>query len=112
MLYSDEDDGNKEKFTRFEKDFNAKSMYLKGYNHFDGYHRIYRIPELLKLLDSLMDIKPKRKLIQCVQNDNKTVSVKEQFMQSKKPDLMAFLFNGIIKIGILLNNSKLIIAGN
>ena len=55
LLYSDEDDGNKEKFTRFEKDFNAKSMYLKGYNHFDGYHRIYRIPELLELLDDLID---------------------------------------------------------
>lgn len=84
LLYSDEDDGNKEKFTRFEKDFNAKSMYLKGYNHFDGYHRIYRIPELLELLDDLIDGKPKRKLIQCVQNDNKTVSVKETICAIKK----------------------------
>lgn len=54
MLYSDETDGNKEKFTRFEKDFHAKSVYLKGYNHFDGYHRIYKIPELLKLLNTLI----------------------------------------------------------
>lgn len=54
ILYSDEADGNKEKFTRFEKDFNAKSVYLKGYNHFDGYHRIYKIPELLKLLNTLI----------------------------------------------------------
>lgn len=54
LLYSDEDDGNKEKFTRFEKDFNTNSIYLKGYNHFDGYHRIYKIPELLELLDQLL----------------------------------------------------------
>ena len=54
MLFSDEDDGNKEKFTRFEKDFNAKSMYLKGYNHFYGYHRIHKIPELIELLDKLI----------------------------------------------------------
>lgn len=53
MFYSDEDDGNKEKFTRFEKDFNAKPIYLNGYNHFDGYHRIYKIPELIELLDKL-----------------------------------------------------------
>ena len=55
MLYSDEDDNNKEKFTRFEKDFNAKAIYLKGYNHFDGYHRIYQIPELISLLDNLIN---------------------------------------------------------
>lgn len=54
MLYSDEDDGNIEKFTRFEKDFNTKSYYLKGYNHFDGYHRIYKIPELLQLIEKLL----------------------------------------------------------
>ncbi len=29
-------------------------MYLKGYNHFDGYHRIYKIPELNELLDKLI----------------------------------------------------------
>ena len=54
MLYSDEADGYKEKFARFEKDFNAKSVYLKGYNHFDRYHRIYKIPELLELLNTLI----------------------------------------------------------
>jgi hypothetical protein len=54
VLYSDEDDGNYEKFDRFIKDTNAKGMYLKGYNHFDGYHKIYQIPELVKLIDSLL----------------------------------------------------------
>jgi len=54
LFYSDEDDGNKEKFIRFEKDFNAKSIYLKGYNHFDGYHRIYKIPELIELLEEMI----------------------------------------------------------
>lgn len=53
-LYSDEDDKNTEKFTRFIEDFNAKAIYLKGYNHFDGYHRIYQIPELTKILDELI----------------------------------------------------------
>ncbi len=54
LFYSDENDGNKEKFERFEKDFNAKTTYLKGYNHFDGYHRIYKIPELIDLLEKLI----------------------------------------------------------
>lgn len=54
LIYSDEDDKNLEKFTRFEKDFGAKSIYLKGYNHFDGYHRIYKIPELNKLIEELL----------------------------------------------------------
>ena len=53
LLYSDEDDQNLEKFTRFEKDFDATAMYLKGYNHFDGYHRIYQIPELIELIKQL-----------------------------------------------------------
>ena len=53
LLYSDQDDGNKEKFTRFSKDFNTKDMYLKGYNHFDGYHRIYQIPELIDLIKEI-----------------------------------------------------------
>ena len=53
LLYSDEDDGNKEKFTRFSKDFNTKDLYLKGYNHFDGYHRIYQIPELIELIKEI-----------------------------------------------------------
>lgn len=54
LLYSDEDDKNIEKFTRFSKDFNTKNMYLKGYNHFDGYHRIYQIPELIELIKTLI----------------------------------------------------------
>lgn len=54
ILYSDEDDGNKEKFTRFINDMNPTPMYLKGYNHFDGYHRIYMIPELVELINSII----------------------------------------------------------
>ena len=53
LLYSDEDDKNIEKFTRFSADFNTINMYLKGYNHFDGYHRIYQIPELIELITKL-----------------------------------------------------------
>lgn len=53
-LYSDEDDNNMEKFTRFLSDTNAEGMYLKYYNHFDGYHRIYRIPELVELINKLL----------------------------------------------------------
>lgn len=53
-FHSNEDDGNEEKFTRFIKDFGAVDIYLKGYNHFDGYHKIYKIPELIKLLDELI----------------------------------------------------------
>ena len=54
MLYSDEDDGNKEKFTKFIKDMSPTSIYLKGYNHFDGYHRIYMIPELTSLIKEIL----------------------------------------------------------
>lgn len=53
-LYSDEDDNNLEKFTRFIEDTNSKGIYLKGYNHFDGYHNIYKVPELNKLIDDLL----------------------------------------------------------
>ncbi len=53
LLYSDEDDKNLEKFIRFSKDFNTINMYLKGYNHFDGYHGIYQIPELIALITEL-----------------------------------------------------------
>ncbi|MCI9001168.1 MAG: inositol monophosphatase [Clostridia bacterium] len=53
-LYSDEDDKNTEKFTRFLSDTNSEGMYLKYYNHFDGYHRIYRIPELIELINNLL----------------------------------------------------------
>jgi len=54
MLYSDESDHNPDKFARFSKDFHTKNIYLKGYNHFDGKHNIYEIPELIELLNSLM----------------------------------------------------------
>ena len=53
-LYSDEDDKNEEKFTRFVEDTNSKGMYLKDYNHFDGYHNIYKIPELISLINELL----------------------------------------------------------
>lgn len=53
-LYSDEDDNNIEKFTRFLDDTNAEGMYLKYYNHFDGYHRIYKIPELVELINKFL----------------------------------------------------------
>lgn len=53
-LYSDENDNNIEKFTRFLDDTNANGIYLKYYNHFDGYHRIYKIPELVDLINKLL----------------------------------------------------------
>lgn len=53
-LYSDEDDNNKEKFVRFIDDTNSKGIYLKDYNHFDGYHNVYKIPELISLIDELL----------------------------------------------------------
>ena len=53
-LYSDEDDKNIEKFTRFIDDTNSKGIYLKNYNHFDGYHDIYKVPELNELINSLL----------------------------------------------------------
>lgn len=53
-LYSDENDNNIEKFMRFIEDTASKPMYLKYYNHFDGYHRIYKIPELNELIDKLL----------------------------------------------------------
>ena len=53
-LYSDEDDKNIEKFTRFVNDTNSNGIYLEGYNHFDGYHKIYKIPELNELISKLL----------------------------------------------------------
>jgi len=53
-LYSDEDDRNEEKFTRFIEDTNSKGIYLKYYNHFDGYHNIHRVPELIDLINELL----------------------------------------------------------
>ena len=54
IFYSDEDDNNKEKFTRFIEDTNSKGIYLKDYNHFDGYHNIQKIPELIELLNKVI----------------------------------------------------------
>lgn len=53
-IYSDEDDGNIEKFTRFIGDIDAEGVYLKYYNHFDGYHRIYKVPELESIINDLI----------------------------------------------------------
>ena len=53
-LYSDQDDNNPEKFTRFINDTNSEGIYLKYYNHFDGYHRIYKVPELIDLINTLL----------------------------------------------------------
>lgn len=53
-LYSDEAIGNMEEFTRFINETNANEIYLEYYDHFDGYHRIYKIPELNDLIDKLL----------------------------------------------------------
>lgn len=53
-LYSDESIGNMEEFTKFVNDTNALEIYLKYYDHFDGYHRIYKIPELNKIINDLI----------------------------------------------------------
>ena len=53
-LYSDENDNNKEKFDRFINDTNSEGIYLQYYNHFDGYHRIYKISELNELINKII----------------------------------------------------------
>lgn len=53
-LYSEEDDKNLEKFERFIADFGATPVFIKGYNHFDGYHKIYKIPELYEMIESII----------------------------------------------------------
>lgn len=53
-LYSDEDESKEEMFKKFIKDTNSIGMYLKYYNHFDGYHRIYKIPELTELINKIL----------------------------------------------------------
>ncbi len=53
-LYSDEATGNMDEFPRFVKDTASHEIYLQYYDHFDGYHRIYRIPELNDLIDKLL----------------------------------------------------------
>jgi len=54
-LYSDEDEPKEEMFKRFIEDTNSIGMYLKYYNHFDGYHRIYKIPELTELINKILE---------------------------------------------------------
>jgi predicted alpha/beta hydrolase family esterase len=54
LLYSDEDDNNIEKFTRFIEDIDAKGIYLEGYNHFDGRHNIENVSELIELVEGLI----------------------------------------------------------
>ncbi len=53
-LYSDEGEPKKEMFKRFIEDTNSIGIYLKYYNHFDGYHRIYKIPELTELVNKIL----------------------------------------------------------
>ncbi len=53
-LYSDEDEPKEEMFKRFIEDTNSVGIYLKYYNHFDGYHRIYKIPELTELINRIL----------------------------------------------------------
>lgn len=53
-LYSYESIGNMEEFTRFINDIGANDVYLKYYDHFDGYHRIYKIPELNDIINKLL----------------------------------------------------------
>ena len=56
-IYSDEEDKNIEKFTRFIEDTKSEGIYLKGYSHFDGYHNIEKIPELIELISDLLKTK-------------------------------------------------------
>ncbi len=49
------EDEKQERFSKFIKDFNAKDIYLEGYENFDESHRIYKIPELIQLLDELIN---------------------------------------------------------
>lgn len=53
-LYSDEESGNMDEFARFISATSAHDVYLKNYDHFDGYHRIYKIPELNEIIDELL----------------------------------------------------------
>lgn len=53
-FYSDESIGHGEEFTKFIEDTGAIEIYLKYYDHFDGYHRIYKIPELNEIVNKLL----------------------------------------------------------
>lgn len=54
-FYSDEDDNNLEKFERFVEDTGAEGFYLKGYNHFDGYHEVHEVPEVIAKLNEFLN---------------------------------------------------------
>lgn len=53
-LYSDESIGHTDEFAKFINDTLAEKVYLKYYDHFDGYHRIYKIPELNEIINDLL----------------------------------------------------------
>ncbi len=53
-LYSDESIGKMDEFTQFINDTEANEVYLKYYDHFDAYHRIYKIPELNDIINKLL----------------------------------------------------------
>lgn len=53
-FYSDESEPKEKMFKKFIEDTNSEGIYLKYYNHFDGYHRIYKIPELTKLINEIL----------------------------------------------------------
>lgn len=53
-LYSDEAIGHMDEFDRFIEEISATKVYLEHYDHFDGYHRIYKIPELNEIIDDLL----------------------------------------------------------
>lgn len=53
-FYSDEGENKEEIFKKFIKDTGSIGVYLKYYNHFDGYHRIYKIPELIELINKIL----------------------------------------------------------
>lgn len=45
---------NKELAEKFINEINSQGIYLDGYNHFDAYHRIYKVPELIELIDKII----------------------------------------------------------
>lgn len=52
--YSLEEDKNLEKFERFVADTGAEGIFIDGYNHFDGYHKIYKFPEIREAILKLL----------------------------------------------------------
>ncbi len=53
-IYSDEAIGKMEEFARFIEDTDATEIYLQYYDHFDDYHRIYKVPELNEIINNLI----------------------------------------------------------